>query len=369
MKVFIISGEASGDTHGANLMKSMLRIDSSIEFQYWGGDKMSRVANGLKKHYKELAFMGFVEVAKNISTIKKNFKICKSQIKEFNPDMVIFIDYPGFNLRMAKWVKSNNIKTIYYIAPQIWAWHKSRIHKIKKYIDKTFVILPFEKEFYAEHDYQVEYVGHPLLDEKKSFIKDDEFLEKYNLEKDKIIAVLPGSRAQEISKMLPTMLEVSQHYPEMVFCIAVKTSVNPDIYKEAIPSKHGRNIRIIKDDQYNLLSHARAAMVSSGTATLETALFKVPQVVCYRANALTVAIAKRLVSIKYISLVNIILDKPVVTELIQKDFTEDSLRIELDQVLGLKRVFILAAYEELINILGKSGASDNVAREILTSKT
>lgn len=367
MKIFIIAGEASGDLHGSNLMRSLLDINRNIQFEYWGGDKMKAIAPGLKKHYKELAFMGLVEVLMNIRTIKKNFKLCKQQIEVFQPDIVLFVDYPGFNLRMAKWVKSQRITTYHYIAPTVWAWHKSRIDTLKKYIDKLFVILPFEKKFFNDHDYQVEYVGNPILDEIEAFQKNENFVDQYKLKKDHIIAILPGSRVQEIKKILPILLSVSQYYPELIFCVAAKSSIDAKLYKDAVPKHHSRNIRFIIDDTYNLLSNSKAALVASGTATLETALFDVPQVVCYKVNAITIAIAKRIVDVKYISLVNLILDKPAIKELIQGDLTKENLKMELNHILGFQRPFILKDYENLRQKVGEPGASEKVAKYIMNN--
>ena len=371
MKFFIISGEASGDLHGANLVKSMKELDPNATFVGWGGDLMKEQGVVLKKHYKELAFMGFLEVVKNIRTIFKNIKLCKQQILEEQPGALIFIDYPGFNLRIAKFAKQNGFKTLYYISPTVWAWKENRIEKIKRDVDKLFVILPFEKQFYKERGCDVTFVGHPLIDAVANFRKKAlsaaDFSSKYKLSNKKIIALLPGSRKQEIVKKLPIMLEVASHYNEFEFIIAGAPGLDQAYYEEVLGDNQ---LKIIYNDTYNLLNNSYAALVTSGTATLETALFQVPQVVCYQTSAVSYHIAKRLVNIKYISLVNLILDKEVVTELIQGDLNVEQLGTAFEFIIkGDFREKQLEAYQELNELCGGVGASLNTAKGILALVT
>jgi len=320
------------------------------------------------KHYRELAFMGFVEVLANIRTISKNFKLCKEQIKDFQPDAVIFIDYPGFNLRMAAFCKELNIPTLYYISPQIWAWKQNRIKKIKKVVDRMFVILPFEESFYKKFDYHADFVGHPLIDAIASFkeeaITRDEFVKKHDLLTDKrIIALLPGSRKQEIKTKFPIMLSVVENFPEYQFVIAGAPSQDHSFYETFISNER---VKFITGDTYNLLNNSHAGLVTSGTATLETALFKVPQVVCYKSSAISYQIAKRIIKVKYISLVNLIEEKKVVTELIQNDLTKKQLMEELQPLLsGAKREAMMNSYDKLINHCGGVGASKKTAELML----
>ncbi len=361
MKYYIIAGEASGDMHGANLIHELKKMDNDSFFQFFGGDKMqSASGNSAIKHISELAFMGFVEVIFNLRTILKNISICKESILEFQPDALILIDYPGFNLRIAKWAKKNGIKVYYYISPQIWAWKTNRIHSLMDVSEKMFVILPFEKDFYKKYNYDVdaEFVGHPLLDE----IKKNEF--KKIEEEKPIIALLPGSRKQEINKMLPVMIQLVDAYPNYQFCLAAAASIPKDFYLNLIQNK---KIKIIENNTYGLLDSAFAAIVTSGTATLETGLFQVPQVVCYKGNEISFWIAKRLVkNIKYISLVNLILDKLLVTELIQDDFNSTKLKEEFNKILEEKnRIKIGEGYKRLQEKLSKENASQNVAQSIV----
>lgn len=368
MKIFIISGEASGDLHGANLVKELVVQSPQIELQGWGGELMEAQGVEIKKHYKELAFMGFAEVIANIRTISKNFKLCKQQIKDFQPDAVIFIDYPGFNLRMAAFCKELSIPTLYYISPQIWAWKQNRIKKIKKFVDRMFVILPFEEPFYKQLGYEADFVGHPLIDAITSFkeeaISQEAFIEKHQLIADKkIIALLPGSRKQEIKTKLPIMLSVVEKYKDYQFVIAGAPSQDVSFYNTFITNER---VKFISGDTYNLLNNSHAALVTSGTATLETALFKVPQVVCYKSSAISYHIAKRIIKIKYISLVNLIEDKKVVTELIQGDLTQEKIVDELSPLLaGEKRNKMLAEYDSLIEHCGGVGASKQTAKLML----
>lgn len=366
MKWYLIAGEASGDLHGSNLIKELKQQDSAAEFRFWGGDLMEAQAGKPVKHIKDLAFMGFTEVLLNLRTILGNIKICKNDILNFKPDAVILIDYPGFNLRIAEFCKTHNLPVFYYISPQVWAWKKGRVHKIKNIVTKMFTILPFEKDFYAQYDYSVEYVGHPLIDaihHFKSGFDKQQFLQEHQLSSKKIIALLPGSRKQEIKKKLPLMLKMPEFYPEYHFVIAGAPAIEAAFYKQFISKS---NIQIIYNQTYPLLACADAALVTSGTATLETALFKVPQVVCYKGSPISYQIAKRIVDIKYISLVNLILDQELVTELIQNDFNESNLKKELAAILnGTKKEEILEGYERLEEILGGTGASEITASLML----
>ncbi|MEE9349261.1 MAG: lipid-A-disaccharide synthase [Flavobacteriaceae bacterium] len=361
MKYYIISGEASGDLHASNLMKALYQKDPEADIHFWGGDLMKAVGGTLVKHYKELAFMGFVEVIANIPTIFKNIAFCKKDITAFNPDVIIFIDYSGFNLRIAKWAKQQKFKTNYYISPQVWASRAGRVKKIKRDIDAMYVILPFEKAFYKKHDYNVTFVGHPLIDAIADSKKVDEktFRKTHNLTDRPIIALLPGSRKQEITKMLNVMLKMVSKFSNYQFVIAGAPSQDFDFYKSFIKEQE---IAFISNKTYELLSVSYAALVTSGTATLETALFKVPQVVCYKGSNISYQIAKRIITIKYISLVNLIMDKEIVTELIQNDFNENRLETELKAILSnSKREQLFNDYYELETVLGGKGASEKVA--------
>ncbi|OED37888.1 lipid-A-disaccharide synthase [Flavobacteriaceae bacterium (ex Bugula neritina AB1)] len=368
MKYYLIAGEASGDLHGANLMKSIISEDPNAEFRFWGGDLMTNAGGTIVKHYKELAFMGFVEVILNIFTILKNIKLCKRDITAYNPDVIIFIDYPGFNLRIAKWAKKNTFKTHYYISPQIWAWKEGRIKGIKKCIDAMYVILPFEKSFYEDkHNFPVHFVGHPLIDAITNHkqVMPDVFKSKYNLDDRPIIAILPGSIRAEIRKMLEVMLSVVDEFPEYQFVIAGAPSQDPEFYTPFIKKK---GVHLVMNSTYDLLSLSNAALVTSGTATLETALFKVPEVVCYKGNSISYQIAKRIINLDYISLVNLIMDKPVVAELIQGDFTTDKLKKELAIIIDdYKRAVMFLDYYDLEKKLGGKGASDKTAQLIVES--
>ncbi|HXJ98431.1 MAG TPA: lipid-A-disaccharide synthase [Gelidibacter sp.] len=365
MKYYIIAGEASGDLHGANLMKALQKEDVHAEFRFWGGDLMHKVAPTLVKHYRDLAFMGFLEVVMNIKTITKNLSFCKTDIETFKPDVIIFIDYPGFNLRIAKWAKAKGYKTHYYISPQIWAWKENRIHAIKRDVDKMYVILPFEKSFYEDkHQYPVEFVGHPLIDAiaKREQVYENEFRSKNGLSDKPIIALLPGSRKQEIQKMLSVMLSIVKDFEDYQFVIAGAPSQDYEFYSGFIKKE---NVSFVNNITYDLLSVSTAALVTSGTATLETALFKVPEVVCYKGSWVSYQIAKRIINLKYISLVNLIMDKPVVTELIQGDFNSKRLKQELHNILQPeKRQQLFMEYFELEKILGGKGASEKTAKLI-----
>lgn len=368
MKYYIIAGEASGDLHASNLMQALLDKDPDAEFRFWGGDLMEKVGGTLVKHYRELAFMGFWEVLTNLKTIFKNIAFCKTDIADFQPDALIFIDYPGFNMRIAKWAKIQGLATHYYISPQIWAWKENRIKAIKRDVDHMYVILPFEKEFYEKkHDFKVHFVGHPLLDqiEKRKEISFDDFKNKHQLDDKPIIALLPGSRKQEISKMLSVMLSVVEDYPHYQFVIAGAPSQDEEFYKSVVPTS---KVKLIQNDTYNLLSKSHAALVTSGTATLETALFNVPEVVCYKGSFISYWIAKQIVKLDYISLVNLIMDREVVKELIQTEFTTKHLKLELDKILDPNgRQKMLEDYNALKTKLGGVGASQNTAELIVNS--
>ncbi|SMC45723.1 lipid-A-disaccharide synthase [Cellulophaga tyrosinoxydans] len=363
MKYYIIAGEASGDLHGSNLIKALKKSDVEATIRCWGGDLMQQAGGTLVKHYKELAFMGFLEVIINLPTIFKNIAFCKQDIINFNPDVLIFIDYSGFNLRIAKWARQEGFKTSYYIAPQIWASREGRINKIKSSIDEMYVTLPFEKEFYEnKHNFPVNFVGHPLIDAIQNTPKIDAlaFKKLYNLDVERpIIALLPGSRKQEVSKMLTVMLSVCTEFKEYQFVIAGAPSLDLDFYS---PFLKKSQIKLISNKTYELLQVAHAALVTSGTATLETALFKVPQVVCYKGNWISYQIAKQIITLKYISLVNLIMDKEVVKELIQDQMNTKNLSAELRNILNPdQRAILLKNYDELEKKLGGQGASQNTA--------
>jgi lipid-A-disaccharide synthase len=369
MKYYIIAGEASGDLHGSNLIKAIHKKDSQAKIRAWGGDLMEAADANVVKHYRDLAFMGFAEVIMNLRTILRNIRECKKDIKNYKPDAVILIDYPGFNLRIAEFAKNLGIKVYYYISPQIWAWKKGRVHHIAKFTDKVFVILPFEKEFYAKYGYKVDFVGHPLLDaigkRDESETKAATLIKEFELTNKPIVAILPGSRKQEIGVMLPIMLKQIKNFPSHQFVIAAAPSFDLSYFKpftEKYPS-----LNIISNRTYDLLQISHAALVTSGTATLETALFKVPEVVCYKANAISYQIAKRIVDIKYISLVNLIMDQEVVTELIQAKLNEKLLKQELGKLLSdtPERLKMINKFEELINALGSGGASATTAELLI----
>jgi lipid-A-disaccharide synthase len=364
MKYYIIAGEASGDLHGANLMKELYKEDVQADIRFWGGDLMQNVGGTLVSHFKERAFMGFFEVLKNLSKVLGFMKLCKKDIAQFKPDVLIFIDNSGFNLRIAKWAKQQGFRTNYYISPQVWASRASRVQDIKRDVDKMFVILPFEKEFYKKYDYEVSFVGHPLIDAiaDRNQVGIHEFRKEHNLGTKPIIALLPGSRKQEITKMLSVMLSLVDNFSEYEFVIAGAPSQDFSFYQEIIGD---RKVSFINNKTYDLLSISFAALVASGTATLETALFKVPQVVCYKGGTISYQIAKRIITLKFISLVNLIMDKEVVIELIQNNFTKEKLVVELRKILEPKnREKLFLEYFELEKILGGKGASKKVAKSI-----
>jgi lipid-A-disaccharide synthase len=358
MKYYLIAGENSGDLHGANLMKSMKSLDTQADFRFCGGDLMLEQSSEICTHVKDMSFMGFIEVLLNIRTISANIKKVQQDIKGFNPDALILIDYPGFNLRMAKFAYDNGIKVYYYISPKVWAWKASRIKKIKAWVDKLYLILPFEEAYYEKHNYKAEYVGNPLLDAI------DEFKNSKKIAIDSsrnILALLPGSRKMEVSKILPVMMQSAAQMENVKVVIAAVSSLPKSYYQEAFDSGY----EVIYDNTYQLLSQAHVALVTSGTATLESALFNVPQVVCYKAHPLTVMIAKALIKIKFISLVNLILDKEVVKELIQEHLNTREILGELNQLIeGPRREKMLQDYALIQKIMGLPGASKRVANAI-----
>lgn len=369
MKYYIVAGEASGDLHASYLMKSLKKSDPAAEFRFWGGDLMKAQGGTLVKHYRDLAFMGFVEVALNLKTVLGNIKTCKEDIVRYHPDAVILVDYPGFNLRIAEFVKKQKIKVFYYISPQVWAWKKNRVYKIRENVDKLLTILPFEKDFFARYDYPVDYVGHPLLDEVDDKVQTDgriaSFRERYHLSDKPIVALLPGSRRQEISTMLPKMLSVVDEFPDCQFVVSAVPTLSLDFYRHLLRNSA---LPLVVDETYPLLLNSRAALVTSGTATLETALLRIPEVVCYSGHPISYAIARLLIKdIKYISLVNLISDKLVVKELIQNDLNKNNLVRELSLLLpdSPERMKMLTQYEELRRILGDRGASDKAARIVI----
>lgn len=368
MKYYIIAGEASGDLHGSNLVKALKNKDPEADIRCWGGDLMENAGATLVKHYKELAFMGFAEVLMNLRTIAGNLKFCKTDIINFNPDKIIFIDYPGFNMRIAEFVKKKGYQTEYYISPQIWAWKEGRIKKIKRDVDRMYVILPFEKDYYEKkHQFPVHFVGHPLIDAiaDRNQVDVAVFRQEHNLTDKPIIALLPGSRKQEIIKMLSVMLKMADKFMDYQFVIAGAPSQPYEFYKPYIKQN---NVAFISDKTYDLMSVSYAAIVTSGTATLEAALFKIPEIVCYKTSWLSYQIGKRLIKLKFISLVNLIMDREVVTELIQDDFNENRLEIELNRILNAgTRSQMFEDYYDLEQKLGGIGASEKVATLIVNS--
>lgn len=363
MKYYLVAGEASGDLHGANLMKALKKNDPAAVFRYFGGDKMKAEGGELVKHYADMAFMGFAEVLLNLRTIFRNMKNCKEDILAYAPDALILIDFPGFNLKIAEFAKAKGIRVFYYISPKVWAWNQKRVLKIKRIVDRLFCILPFEVSFYKEWGMEVDYVGNPLLDEKADFVPDPDFLEKMQLERNKVIALLPGSRKQEIERLLPVMLSLTDRFPEQHFIVAAAPSFTEEYYRQFIGKK---KVILLFNQTYDLLHVARAAVVASGTATLETALFKVPQVVVYKGNPLSIAIARKLVKIRFISLVNLIMDRKVVEELIQEDCNPEQIFKSLQAlVVGEERNRMLQDYEELSRKMGLPGASERTAKLIV----
>jgi len=358
MKYYIIAGEASGDLHASNLMKELKILDAEAAFRCWGGDLMAEQGADLVRHYRDLAFMGFFEVLAHLNTIAQNIRFCKKDILAYNPDVLILIDYPGFNLRISRFAHEHGIRVFYYISPQLWAWRSSRVKTIKKNVDRMFVILPFEKDFYAQYGYPVDFIGHPLLDVLNvDTIHSDRnsFLERNHLPDKPMIALLPGSRRQEIQLMLKVMLKVVPDFRDYRFVIAGAPSISPNFYTGITA---GTSVTVITGQTYDLLRYSEAALVTSGTATLETALMGIPQVVCYKGNALSYRVARFVIRVKYISLVNLIMDKQIVRELIQEDLTVPNLRNELKKILDSReRKEIIQSYAGLREKLGSNGAS------------
>ncbi|HEX2628084.1 MAG TPA: lipid-A-disaccharide synthase [Chitinophagaceae bacterium] len=364
MKYYIIAGEASGDLHGSNLIRELKQLDTTAHIRCWGGDKMQAAGGELVKHYRDLAFMGFTEVLMNIRTIFRNLKFCKEDILQYKPDALILVDYPGFNLRIAKWAKQQGLKIIYYISPQVWAWKENRVKMMKQCIDKMLVILPFEKEYFKNKwNWDVEYVGHPLIE---VISKHKEQSTNQNISDKPVIALLPGSRKQEILKKLPIMLETSHFFPDHQFIVAKAPGVDEAFYDELLKPYH--NVSYVSNRTYDLLLQSKAALVTSGTATLETALFAVPEVVCYKGSPISYQIAKRVIKVKYISLVNLIMDKLVVKELIQHDLTPSNLREELTALLNdeKRRSQLKEDYTQLWNILSAGGNASSKAAQSIT---
>jgi lipid-A-disaccharide synthase len=386
LKYYIISGEASGDLHASNLIRELRKLDPSADFRCWGGDLVKQQGAELVKHYKETSYMGFLEVLTHLPSIFKNLSFCKKDLIQYNPDALILVDYPGFNLRIAEFAKiklqplnsksylpAGRLQTFYYISPQIWAWKQSRVHQIKRNIDKMITILPFEKDFYKKYDYNVEFVGHPLLDHINNYTKNQHSAPGIKQSTLPIIALLPGSRKQEISKMLSLMLKVIPLYPDYHFVIAAAPSISPEFYESFTKKLSTYNLRLttVYNQTYELLAVSHAAIVTSGTATLETALFNVPEVVCYKGSYFSYLIARSFVKVKYISLVNLILNRKIVTELIQNDLTVENLKTELDKIINdnENRKKMLEEFTLLKTLLGSSGASAKTAKLIYSSLT
>lgn len=359
MNYYLIAGEASGDLHGAALMREIKAIDPKAQFRFWGGDEMEAIAeSSAVKHIRELAFMGFVQVIVNLPTILRNINFCVRDIREFQPDRLILIDYPGFNLRIAGKLGDHRFPVLYYISPQLWAWKENRIKKVRRYVDRMICILPFEKEFYDRHGLKVDYVGHPLVERVIEL--------KSNLEEtrnDNLIALIPGSRKQEIQRILPTMLELAVDFPDKQFSIAAAPAIDIEFYNSF---DRPVNVDLVSGRTHRLMATSRAALVTSGTATLETALFGCPLIVCYKADPVSVFLARRLIKVPYISLVNLIMKKEVVPELIQGDFTVSKLKTHLSQLLeGSTRENTLAELSRLQEKLGEGDASEKAAKVIV----
>ena len=367
MKYYIIAGEASGDLHASNLVAEIKKKDKKAEFRGCGGDLMKAQGVDLLKHYRTMAYMGFVEVAVNLRKVLGNIALCKKDILDYQPDVVILVDYPGFNLRIADFAHEKGFKVVYYISPQIWAWKRRRVHKIKRSVDKMLVILPFEEEFYKRYGVDVTFVGNPLLDElaKVGTGNRSIFLRRNSLgERREIIALLPGSRRQEVKRTLPVMIKMASHFPNYQFVVAGVSSLDRSLYKDIMGQS---DVFYVENQTYELLQNSSAALVTSGTATLETALFSIPEVVCYKATDFSYRLAKWMIKVKFISLVNLIMDREVVKELIQGDLNEDNLVKELDQLLhnGKRQRRLLEDYEELKDKLGNVGASEKAAEVII----
>ncbi len=367
MRYYIIAGEASGDLHGSNLMRSLQKEDPSSEFRFWGGDHMSSVAEGLVMHYRDTAVMGIVEVVSKLRKIGKNLTLCKRDISDWNPDVVILIDYPGFNLRIAKYAKERGFRTFYYIPPKVWARGESRVEKLKKYIDRVYVIFPFEHEYFANHNLNTIYFGNPLLDsimsDKAMHESRSEFLKRNYLDEQPSIALLAGSRKHEIKYLLPKMRVLEDEYKDYQLLLAGAPSVDADYYRKFLS---GSRIKLIFGETYSILRHSQAVVLSSGTASLEAAIIGTPQIVCYGLNPLTAYIAKFIIKVKYASLVNLILGRELVKELLQWNCTPENITLETGKILqGKERGKILTGYRKLIKILGGEGASEKVAKSMI----
>lgn len=365
MKFYLIAGERSGDLHGSNLIKQLKQREPNAQFRGFGGDYMRKAGMHEVVHYRELAFMGFVEVLVNLRTISKKIAKCKKDILQYKPDVIILIDYAGFNMRIAKFAKQHDLKVFWYISPKVWAWNQNRALKLKANVDRMFVILPFEKNFFKKFNWDVEYVGNPVLDAIKAYKKSAAFKMEHNLKPDKrLVALLPGSRHQELKKITPLMAGVAAKNPELQFVVAAVSNLSRDLYQglRDLP-----NVKFVNDASYDLLSVADAALVTSGTATLETALFRVPQVVVYKTSGLTYSIAKFLIKVKFISLVNLIADKEVVKEMIQDDASVENVSSEVNEILNNStyRNTMLKNYDEIIRVLDTGSASENTARLML----
>ena len=358
MKYYIIAGEPSGDLHGSKLIKEILKLDKKAKIRFWGGDLMKKNGGEIVMHYKNLAFMGFSEVVTNIFKILKNFKLCKKDILNFNPDKIIYIDYPGFNLRICKWAKKKKFKNYFYIAPQVWAWKEKRSEIIKKYIDQLYVVLPFEKDYFTtKHNIKANFFGHPLMDDLKKFQ-----LKKIECKKP-IISILPGSRKQEISKILNEILNICKYYPDFKFIIAGVKHVGEETYNKIITNKNC-NVEVIYNRTYDIISSSKLSIVTSGTATLETALLNTPQIVCYKSSNLNILLARFFVKVKFISLVNLVCNKEVIKELIQNDVNELNLKNEINSIINGKSEKIKKDYLILNRLIGSHGVSKKVASHI-----
>ncbi len=371
MKYYLIAGETSGDLHGSNLMKELAVADSDAQFRYFGGDLMQSVGGDLVKHYREMAFMGFLDVLLNIRTIKRNMDFCKKDLLQFQPDVLILIDYPGFNLRIAKFAKQNNIKVYYYISPKLWAWKESRVKKVKAFVDEMFTIFPFETEFYKKHNFEVNYVGNPLMDAiadyKKTTISKADFFEKNKLDNRPVVIILAGSRLKEIKRIFPRMVKAVEGFSDFQFVVAGVKNIDKNVYAEIIGDK---KISIIFDQTYDLLSHSYAALVTSGTAALETALFNVPQVAMYKMEGgllVDVIFRNFVLKTKWVTLPNIILQKSTILELIQKDLTIKKVSTELNKLLfdNNHREKMLEDYKHLNKLMGEPGCSKRAAEKMV----
>lgn len=373
MKYYIIVGEASGDLHGANLMRALLKQDPQAEIRFWGGDRMAEVAGNPVRHIRDLAYMGIVEVTAHLRTIMGNIRFCKQDLLQYHPDVCVFIDYPGFNMGIAKFAHQHGFKTVYYISPQVWAWKKGRLKAMRRDLDALCYILPSERDFFAHASMpQAQYVGHPLLDEVERY-RQHAAIQDTSSDPRPLIALLPGSRKQELRRMLPPMLQLAARHPEYRFQIAGMQLLGQAFYQELLQASHltNDNVEVLYDQTYDILSRSFAAIVCSGTATLETALFRVPQMVCYKANAISIAIARRMVHINYISLVNLTVDAPVVKELLQNDFTAETMEAEFANITTneIYRRQMLQGYDQVIDIMGHQGASERTAQTIIQTAT